>query len=90
MMCRALWLGDRLAERRWPDLFAGQADPLVAVGRPVFSRITSRFRRSGPAPGRTNSALGLAVQAVARPEGVRPIASIINTIFIGIYQRFSY
>lgn len=70
-VCRSLATGDRLAERRWPDLVGGRGDPMVALGRGIFGRITSRFRRapSPPHPVATTP-LGLAVRAAARPEGV--------------------
>ncbi len=70
-VCRSLAVGDRLAEGRWPDLVGGHGDPMVALGRSVFGRITSRFRRttSPPLPAPITP-LGMAVRAVARPEGV--------------------
>lgn len=69
-VCRSLAVGDRLAERRWPDLVGGRGDPMVALGRGVFGRITSRFRRSAPSGQPADTPLGLAVRAAARPEGV--------------------
>lgn len=70
-VCRSLATGDRLAERRWPDLVGGHSDPMVALGRSIFGRITSRFRRPPPPPQpAATSPLGLAVRAAARPEGV--------------------
>ncbi len=68
-LCRALEVGDRLAEQRWPDLLPGHGDPMVAVGRRVFGRVTRRFR-SAAAPATHDSPLALAVRAAARPEGV--------------------
>ncbi len=65
----ALCTGDRLAERRWGDLVAGR-DPMVAFGRRVFGRVTSRFRDTA-APAPDASPLALALQAAARPDGVR-------------------
>jgi len=67
-LLRSLATGDRLAERRWPDVLAGGSDPMVALGRKVFGTITSRFRRVPPRPATTP--LLLAVRAAARPEGV--------------------
>jgi [protein-PII] uridylyltransferase len=70
MMCRSTHVGDKLAERRWPDLLGGQHDPMVAAGRSVVGRITSRFRRRQPSSSAASSALELAVVAAARPGGV--------------------
>ncbi len=70
MMCRSTHVGDKLAERRWPDLLGGHGDPMVAMGRSVVGRITSRFRRRTEGNSPTDTPLQLAVQAATRSGGV--------------------
>lgn len=64
----ALAIGDRLADRWWPDLHAEQ-DPLVGFGRRVVAAVRSRFTPSTDVP--SDRVLSLAVRAVRRPEGAR-------------------
>lgn len=71
MVCRSTRIADRLAERRWPDLIAADGDRMVAFGRSVFGRITSRFRRRNEEEAGTNgSALTMAARAAGRSSGV--------------------
>jgi [protein-PII] uridylyltransferase len=63
-LCRALQLGDRLAEKRWPDLLS-LGDPVARLGRRVLGRV-GRRRGGGPS-GQTAGPLGAAVNmAVGR------------------------
>lgn len=66
----ALHIGDRLADRRWPDLHV-ESDPTFGLGRRVFGSIRTRF--SSPEPTRdvdaADSVLAIAVRAAGRPEG---------------------
>ena len=66
----ALHVGDRLADRRWPDLHV-EPDALVGLGRRVFGAIRTRFSSPEAAPeaGSPNSVLTVAVQAAGRPAG---------------------
>jgi [protein-PII] uridylyltransferase len=68
-MCAALRVGDRLAERCWPDLTTITADPMVAFGRRVFGAIKSRFTSESTATAGA-SPLAVAARAASRPEGV--------------------
>ena len=62
-LCRALQLGDRLAEKRWPDLLSS-GDPVARLGRRVLVRVG---RRRGAGAGQTVGPLGAAVNmAVGR------------------------
>ncbi|MDP2624206.1 MAG: hypothetical protein Q8Q29_10465 [Actinomycetota bacterium] len=66
----ALHVGDRLADRRWPDLHVEPA-PMVGLGPRVFGAIRTRFSSSETAPNATasESVLAIAVRAASRPEG---------------------
>jgi [protein-PII] uridylyltransferase len=85
-LCEALRTGDRLAERRWPDLHPGD-DPMVGFGRRVFARIRSRFRPVEVAPSRRP--LDLAVRAAARPEGVWFTSIELEQIRAGVDERWT-
>ncbi len=65
----ALHTGDRLADRRWPDLHV-EPDPPIGLGRRIFGAIRTRFS-SPPTPdaGDSNDVLAIAVRAAGRPEG---------------------
>jgi [protein-PII] uridylyltransferase len=65
----ALHIGDRLADRRWPDLHAEQ-DPMIGYGRRVFGAIRSRFSKSAEDEEPSDEVLALAVMAAGRREGV--------------------
>lgn len=63
-LCRALQLGDRLAEKRWPDLLSS-GDPVARLGRRVLGRVGRR--RGAGASGQTVGPLAAAVNmAVGR------------------------
>ncbi len=65
-LMRALDRGDRLADRRWPDLHVEQ-DPLVGFGRRLFAQVKSRF---SPGDGHAaDGVLALAVRAAGRRQG---------------------
>ncbi len=76
----AMNVGDRLADRRWPDLHA-EADPMLSFGRRVFGAVKSRFstnREDHP----EDRPLAIAVKAASRPEGAfltREEATLIET-----------
>lgn len=73
MVTSALDTGDRIADRRWPDIHV-ETDPMVKFGRRIFGPLRSRFSTekigtevvSGP-----QSALSIAVSAAGRPGGAR-------------------
>lgn len=66
----ALHTGDRLADRRWPDLHV-EPDLAVGLGRRVFGAIRTRFTstESPPDAGASESVLTVAVRAAGRPQG---------------------
>ena len=66
----ALHTGDRLADRRWPDLHV-DPDPNAGLGRRVFGAIRTRFSstESPQDAGVSESVLTVAVRAAARPQG---------------------
>jgi [protein-PII] uridylyltransferase len=66
-LCRALQLGDRLAEKRWPDLLSS-GDPVARLGRRVLGRVGRRLGggNGGPAVG----PLRAAVRTAAASGGV--------------------
>jgi [protein-PII] uridylyltransferase len=64
----ALHTGDRIADRRWPDLHVEQ-DQMVGLGRRIFGAIRSRFSPSQPLRDPDEKVLSIAVRAAARPEG---------------------
>jgi [protein-PII] uridylyltransferase len=64
----ALHTGDRLADRRWPDLHVEQ-DPMVPFGRRIFGVLRSRFSTPDEDPDAGGSALTLAVRAAGRKAG---------------------
>jgi [protein-PII] uridylyltransferase len=66
-LCRALQLGDRLAEKRWPDLLA-PSDPVARLGRRVLGRVSRR--RRGGASGDAFGPLAAAVNMAAGRGGV--------------------
>lgn len=63
----ALERGDRLAERRWPDLLV-EHDPLVGFGRRLFAQVRSRFSPVAEEEA-ADGVLTLAVRAAGRPQG---------------------
>jgi len=65
----ALDLGDRLADRWWPDLHT-EADPLVGFGRRLFGRVRSRFGTAENDAVPADSVLELALRAAGRRSGV--------------------
>lgn len=67
-LCRALQLGDRLAEKWWPDLLSS-GDPVARLGRRVLGRVVRRR-----APGQTVGPLGAAVTMAVGPAGLTPDA----------------
>ena len=66
----ALHVGDRLADRRWPELHAEPAST-AGLGRRVFGAIRTRFSSPDTPDGAdaSESVLATAVRAAARPEG---------------------
>jgi [protein-PII] uridylyltransferase len=69
----ALDAGDKLADRRWPDIHV-ETDPMVRFGRRIFTGIRSRFAGDQePPPGDAGdgSVLATAIAAVARTDGAR-------------------
>jgi len=66
----ALHTGDRLADRRWPELHV-EPDPTAGLGRRVFGAIRTRFSAPDPMPRASDSesVLTVAVRAAGRPEG---------------------
>jgi [protein-PII] uridylyltransferase len=66
----ALDVGERLADRRWPDLHAEQ-DRLVGLGRRVFSSLRSRFSPAEPSSRDDDSVPAIAVRAAGRVDGAR-------------------
>jgi len=64
----ALHSGDRLADRRWPDLHVEQ-DPMIGLGRRVFGAIRSRFSAPREDPMRPDTVLTMAVRAAGRRSG---------------------
>jgi [protein-PII] uridylyltransferase len=66
-LCRALQLGDRLAEKRWPDLLSS-SDPVARLGRRVLGRVGRR--RGGGASGQTAGPLGAAANMAAERGGL--------------------
>jgi [protein-PII] uridylyltransferase len=64
----ALHEGDRLADRRWPDLHSEQ-DPMIGLGRRVFAAIRSRFTQPPEEVRAPEGVLGLAVAAAGRESG---------------------
>ena len=66
-LCRALQLGDRLAEKRWPDLLAS-GDPVARLGRRMLGRVGRRL--GGGGSGESDGPLGAAVRIAARPGGI--------------------
>ncbi|HSJ84395.1 MAG TPA: HD domain-containing protein [Acidimicrobiia bacterium] len=66
-LCRALQLGDRLAEKRWPDLLSSD-DPVARLGRRVLGRVGRRL--GGGSGGQPVGPLGAAVRTAAASGGV--------------------
>ena len=66
-LCRALQLGDRLAERRWPELLSSD-DPVARLGRRVLGRVGRRL--SGGGGGQSVGPLGAAVRTAAALGGI--------------------
>jgi [protein-PII] uridylyltransferase len=65
----ALDAGDRLADRRWPDIHV-ETDPMVKFGRRIFGAVRSRFSPDvDGTEGR--GVLPIAVAAAGRPGGAR-------------------
>ena len=69
-MTAALDAGDRLADRRWPDLHVDRT-PLAGFRRRVFATIRSRFTTSDEPPVQETGVLAIAVKAASRPDGAR-------------------
>jgi [protein-PII] uridylyltransferase len=67
-LCRALQLGDRLAEKQWPELLAS-GDPMARLGRRMIGRVGRRLAGGG-GPGETAGPLATAVKTAASPGGV--------------------
>ncbi|HSO50535.1 MAG TPA: HD domain-containing protein, partial [Acidimicrobiia bacterium] len=66
-LCQALQLGDRLAEKRWPELLAS-GDPVARPVRKVMGKVGRRLARGGP-DGQTGP-LSAAVRIATSPGGV--------------------
>ena len=66
-LCQALQLGDRLAEKRWPDLLVS-GDPVARLGRRMLGRVGRRL--GGGATTESVGPLGAAVRMAANPGGV--------------------
>jgi len=65
----ALDIGDKLADRRWPDIHV-ETDPMVRFGRRIFAGIRSRFSGDQePPPG--DGVLATSIAATARADGAR-------------------
>jgi [protein-PII] uridylyltransferase len=64
----ALHTGDRLADRRWPDLHVEQ-DPMIGFGRRIFGAIRSRFSAPNDAAAIPDTVLTLAMRAAGRKTG---------------------
>ena len=65
-LCRALQLGDRLAEKRWPGLL-GSGDPVARIGRRVLGKVGRR--RAGGAVAETVGPLVAAADLATGPAG---------------------
>jgi [protein-PII] uridylyltransferase len=65
-LCRALQLGDRLAEKQWPDLLSS-GDPVVRLSRRVLGRVGRRL--VGGSGGRSVGPLRAAVRTAAASGG---------------------
>ena len=59
-LCRALQLGDRLAEKWWPDLLS-PGDPVARLSRRVLGRVGRRRAASARTAGPLGAAVGIAV-----------------------------
>ncbi|HEX5696857.1 MAG TPA: HD domain-containing protein, partial [Acidimicrobiia bacterium] len=66
-LCQALQLGDRLAEKRWPELLAS-GDPVARPVRKVIGKVGRRLARGGP-DGHTGP-LAAAVRIASSPGGL--------------------
>ena len=64
----ALEVGDRLADRRWPDLHTEQ-DPMVGFGRRILASVKSRFTSPQGQAAPADRVLAMAVAAAGRTEG---------------------
>ena len=84
-MTTALDTGDRLADRRWPDLHVDRT-PLAGFGRRVFATIRSRFSASGEATSSETGVLAIAVRAAGRRNGAsltRGEAEVVRAAPVG-------
>ncbi len=73
MVTSALDTGDRIADRRWPDIHV-ETDPMVKFGRRIFGPLRSRFsteKTGAEDASGSQSALSIAVSAAGRPGGAR-------------------
>jgi len=68
MVTAALDEGDRLADRRWPDVHV-EDDPLVGLGRRLFATVRRRFVRRPAEEAPADRALALALHAAGRRSG---------------------
>lgn len=66
-LVRTLHIGDRLADRRWPDLHV-EHDTMVGLGRRVITAIRSRFSATSE-PSGGGGVMDLAIRAVQRRDG---------------------
>jgi [protein-PII] uridylyltransferase len=78
MMTSALATGDRLADRRWPDIHV-ETDPMVRFGRRIFHSVRTRFTPE-EVPEIGHGVLPMAVAAAGRPDGARFTADEEDTI----------
>ena len=76
-LCRALQLGDRLAENRWPDLLESE-DPVARLGRRVLGKVGRR--REGGAPGEAVGPLAAAAALATGPVGAMADVSARATL----------
>lgn len=79
-LTNALHVGDRLADRRWPDLHV-EHDQMIGLGRRIFLAIRSRFSQpEEETSDTTDNVLAMAVAAAARPDGAWFTATEEQTI----------
>ncbi len=66
---KALDTGDKIADRRWPDIHV-ETDPMVKFGRRIFGAVRSRFSQE-PESVDHGGVLARAVAAAGRSDGAR-------------------
>ncbi len=67
-LVEAFEIGDRLADRRWPDVHIEQ-DTLVGFGRRIFASVRSRFASSSVEAVPSDGVLAVALAAAGRTQG---------------------